>query len=457
VGSQNSSTSSATSHDVIADSLPPGWKPTSKPYEGRTTLILSLSLVLAFFICFFIVGCLFWRKRLKKRRKHKDVEAKARRRRNLNREQANRELAVEKEMKAKRKLWARATARWRANVRYSFRQRRAKRPSSRLSHRQSTPSFDNSRSGFIGPSSSSLSTRPSPRSSTISLPNQLRDEVEVVTTINTSLQGPVTRAATPPTPTPTSPPAYHHGIPPITSTTDDSTGNCVGPSGFDCSCQPSRSLTNSPLSLTTDAENSEVFAPTPLHAGHVATDDKSLLARLVELASAPPPDNSTGPTEIPDAPQVSAPAWHDENIEDFDRSQPNDFSIDESTCSLPPMFPPPPPKERLAATELFSYPFPFDEAELDSEPSAPPFEERSSRALEDTLVPSAPLLPVDEDHLIPESGPSADPGASISHEDASGQDHEQIPSNETTTFDSPPSSSNTQSPLKAPALPGYQP
>ncbi|KIM47545.1 hypothetical protein M413DRAFT_22191 [Hebeloma cylindrosporum] len=472
VGDQNATTPSIPSYDLIQDSLPPGWKPTSKPYAGRTTLILAMSLVLAFFICFFIVGCLFFRKGVRKNRKQRDIEAKARRRRDAEVEQDTRGLAAEKEMKAQQKLWARATARWRANVRYVARQRRGKRPSSRSSHaHQPTISLDNSRSHLARQDSLPLSARSSPQSSTESIPDQLRDVPEPVATPTLPSQDPIAPAATAQNPTPTSPPAYQHGgpNPPIIVSTSDSISDHAGPSRFDRSRRPSQSSSNSPLSLRSDTDNSGNSAFTPLHVAHVATDDKSLLARLADLASAPPPEESPDSAGSSDSAQVSAPAWHDEDMES---NQPNDLSAEASSCSLSPMFPPPPSKERLAAAEFYDYPFAFDEMDppiLDSEPSAPPFEAVSSLTLE--LVPSAPSLLYHSDHFIPDSEASApewDPGdeqpnTGLENENPSGQDHDRISPEEVTAHGSPPSTSIAQSTSMASSLresvvlPGYQP
>ena len=463
VGDQNSTTT-APSYDLL-DTLPPGWKPTSKPYPARTTLILVMSLVVAFFICFFIFGCLFCRKGTRKSRRARDIEAKAKRRSEADREQDTRQSVAEKEMKAKQKLWARATARWRANVRYSARQRRGKRPSSKSSHaHQPTHSFDDSRSRLARLDSLPPSAVSSPRSSTVSIPDQLHHVPELVATPTLPSQDPIAPAAIPQDPTPASPPAYQHGgpNPPIIVSALNSTSDYAGPSRFNRSRRPSQSSSNSPLSLISDAENSGISSLTPLHIAHVATDDKSLLARLADLASAPPSDDYPDSTGISDTTQVSAPAWHDEDME----SHQHDISTDASTCSLPPMFPPPPPsKERLAAGDFYNYPFAFDEMDsaiLDSEPSAPPFEEDSSLTLEINLVPSAPSLSDHSDHFIPDSeaaGPEWDPGV---HEH-SGLDHDQISLDQVTAHNSPPPTSIGQStstailPSETLVLPGYQP
>ena len=422
-----------------------------------------MSLVLAFFICFFIVGCLFCRKGSRKGRRHKDIEAKAKRRLDTNADEDNRESVAEKEMKAKQKLWARATARWRANVRYSARQRRGKRPLSRSSHApQPTLSINNSRSNLARVDSLPPSAISSPQTSTVSIPDQLRDVPDIVTTPTLPSQDPIALPAIPQEPTPTSPPAYQHGgpNPTIIVSTSDTSSDCTGPSPFDRSRRPSQSSSNSPLSLLSDAENPGISPPTPLHVAHVATDDKSLLARLADLASAPPPEDYANSTGISDTTQVSAPVWHDEDMEG---NQPNGISTDASICSFPPMFPPPPSKEQLAAAEFYNYPFAFDEMDspnLDSEPSAPPFEEDS---LEVDRVPSAPSL-LDSDHFIPDSeanAPEWDPGVNEEPEpnrvNASGEDTDLIASDQVTVQILPPSTSTAFSLSGGLVPPSYQP
>jgi hypothetical protein len=66
-----SSIPSLNQNDVV-DSLPNGWKPSNKATGGRTALILTLSLVLAFFICGLMVGCIRLRKKKGRLRKEQD-------------------------------------------------------------------------------------------------------------------------------------------------------------------------------------------------------------------------------------------------------------------------------------------------------------------------------------------------------------------------------------------------
>ncbi|KAF8971664.1 hypothetical protein BDZ97DRAFT_2024475 [Flammula alnicola] len=473
VGNQSDTSTSSTAYDISED-LPPGWKPMTKTAASRTTLILALSLVLAFFICFFIIGCLFWRKNIKNKHKHSDVEAKARKKRHVTNEVEVRELVVEKETKAKQKVWARATARWKANVRHSARQRRGKRTVSRQSQPNlSSLSLDNSCSRLAGSFSSPPSRSSSRRSSIVSLPDQQRDDETPVASSSPH------EDSSPPTPrqpeTLPSPPAYqHHGqIPPIVISRETSSKGYSGlsiPAGRVLSPRPSHSSMYTSPALTSDAQS---LSPTPLHAAHVATDDKSLLARLADLASAPPVDESQSIPGSHESAQVSAPAWQDDDIEDFAPHliPTNGQPTDGGSSSFSPMFPPPPSKERLAAAEFYDYPYSFEEMstpDLESGPSAPPFEEGDPPVDHALLVPSAPPL-LDDSEFQPGSQPSAPewdpPPQSDPHEEnvVSGQDHDRM-GLDVTALSGPSSSlpchtpsSGTSAARDSIALPGYHP
>jgi hypothetical protein len=339
--------------------LPPGWKPVPKPFQGRTTVILAVSLALSLFICFFILSCLFWRNR----KKSPDVEAKARRR---GREHLTPEgrRRIE-EAKALEKFWVRATARWKANARQSFRQRTGRRLINRAS--QINHSGVDSRSQLAGSSS-----RPSSGFSVPSSRNQpLVEEHPQSTETTRSLP----------------PPAYHleHRVPPIVIS---SSSRSMTPVSEGITPHLSLSARPSQLSISPSPELSpdrELLSQT----AHVATDDKALLARLAEFASAPPEVEHFVSTM-----SHSAPAW-DDDLEFEDLSPPS-APIGADGESLPSLFPPPPSKARLAAAERLEYAFAYDDlenAEPEPEPSAPPFEERSTPLLDESLLlPSAPPL-----------------------------------------------------------------
>ncbi|KAF8167407.1 hypothetical protein B0H34DRAFT_15923 [Crassisporium funariophilum] len=483
VGSVDQNATATGTTTDISDSLPPGWKPTARPYEGRTTLILSMSLVLAFFICFFIIGCLFWRKNLKNRRED-DVEAKAKAKRRrlgatLSAEEA-RALASEKESKVKQKVWARATARWKANVRYTARQRRGKRTTiSRLSQANlSSPSLENSRSQLAQSNSSLNSRSSSRRASIVSIPD--RPIADYDSAPSSPSEEPTSTQPSPEIQAPSSPPAYHHRnqVPPIVVSSDclsvDQYSGFSTPAVLDRSRRPSHSSICPPTSLTNFSDSRELLTPTPLHAAHVATDDKALLAGLADLASAPPDDGSADTSGASEA-HVSAPAWPDE-MDDLtgDLSTLNDQRPGTLPCPPSPLFPPPPSKERLAAAEFFDYSYAFDDMptlDSEAEPSAPPFEESSAPPLENdhsqmqhtVMLPSAPPLLDDIDEALLDSLPSAPEWDRTSNldvsgvESATGQDHDRIPSGEVAHSGPPMSTLQAPSVSGTSILPGYQP
>ncbi|TFK77474.1 hypothetical protein BDN72DRAFT_830644 [Pluteus cervinus] len=376
---------SDTADDSILNSLPSGWKPPTEDQGNRTTLILTLSLVLAFFICFFIIGCLFWRK-TKRRKREIDVEMKDRR---SSRAASldDRPSVLDWDMRAKQKLWARATSRWKANARYTLRQRRGKRQSIVSRHMQghdSTASLGQVEPlGSMVAESAPHSRPPSPQQD--AAPEALEALQGEATVIITLAEDPAvaSRASSPALPS--SPPAYHQRLR-VPSNHDPMEADYKTlsrrPSSSMQSRRPSHSSTGrfSLSEIDLDTEPDEESPPAAIHTAHVATDDKTLLAKLADFASAPPEHQMPEPSTL----QSSAPVWQDE---DFGISA--DHTTNEHVCaseaqftSSPLPFPPPPSKGKSAA--LYDYAYHFEEIvslEPEPEPSAPPFEE----------VPSAPL------------------------------------------------------------------
>ncbi|TFK41884.1 hypothetical protein BDQ12DRAFT_344312 [Crucibulum laeve] len=423
-----SSASSTPSYD-IRDSLPQGWQPLEGSSEGRTTLILALSLSLAFFICFFIIGCLFWRKTIRRKRKdNKDVESRRRQRDVFTAEEEAKEI-VEREAKIKQKIWARATARWKANARYSARQRRGKRAiasirASQANHSTTSFEYSQSQDRLTTVQSSRSSSRCSSRRSSI---DSLHEDGVADTTAGTlSVVDtepldvfPSISVNPPPSNSHASPPAYRqrHSIRPsdtdgLSNSPCDQTHHSPGLFASHVSSRrPSHSSIHpipEPLNLRLDPEP----YPSSLHAAHVATDDKTILARLADFASAPPGTDSSTTAES-SAVQLSVPEWHDEELDDFHHASTSHNPIPRSrSCSPEPLFPLPPSKGKMVAPDFYEYPFTFEEMSAlgpESEPSAPPFEEGISpinlpRLDDTTLIPSAPPL-LDED--TPDSYPTA--------------------------------------------------
>ena len=391
-----------TPDDDIRNSLPLGWSPTPTPNESRPTLILVLSLVLAFFICVFIIGCVFWRRSVTKRRK-KDLEAELKKRHSKSSAAEDAKNMVEKESKAKVKVLARATARWKSNIRHAARQRKGKRV---VTTRSSQPhqSSHSSNTSLRRHSVSLPSRTSSRRSSVVSLPDELSQPI--IDECSSPMSLPLD-AISPPTISPiaTSPPAYHHdgqALPVIYS-----------------NISHAASLDRQSSSFRANGSTSNSF-----YAAHVATDDKTLLARLVDLASGPPEETSTDALDACDT-LVSAPAWHDE-LEEI----PSDHIISNDhppSCLASSLFPPPPSKKHMATRDLYDYSFSFEgTAALESEPSAPPFHLDPAPPMDDhQTVPSAPPL-LDDTEFLVGVHPSAPQLAA--GENPTGQDHDRMAS-----------------------------
>ena len=387
--------------------------------------------MLAFVICFFIIGCVFWRKSIIKQRK-KDIEAEFKKRhpKRQSKPAEDAKNMVEKESKAKLKILARATARWKANIRHAARQRKGKRVVTTRSSLPYQPSHSSNNSRIL---SVSLHSRTSSRrSSVVSLPDELSQPF--IDEPPSSMSLPLDPISTPTiSPVATSPPAYHHdgqALPVIYSNISHAT-----------------SLDRQASSFRVNSSTSNSF-----HTAHVATDDKTLLARLVDLASRPPEETSIDALDACDT-LVSAPAWHDE-LEDI----PSELIISNDhppTCLASSLFPPPPSKEHMATGDLYDYSFSFEgTAALEPEPSAPPFHSDPGPLIDDhQIIPSAPPLLDDIEFQV--DVPSA-PQLDVGEETPAGQDHDRMPS--------VPSSSDLSSASRKDievrndiTLPGYRP
>lgn len=170
-------------------------------------------------------------------------------------------------------------------------------------------------------------------------------------TSTTSLSRQETASASSPAPPSPSalPPAYHYDTPDA----------C--PAASDPHSQPSSS--HSPYHLP--------------HLAHVATDDKAVLAQMVDLVSAPLPDSNATISG------GSVPAWPDSEEEEFVSDNADTPSADESSESI---FPSPPSKGKMSDS-YFDFPYTlhaFEAIGSDPGPSAPPFAEADN-------LPSAPI------------------------------------------------------------------
>ncbi|KAJ8508770.1 hypothetical protein ONZ45_g8990 [Pleurotus djamor] len=367
-----------------------------------------------------------------KYREH-DVEMKALRRRKKN--DGDDESVVVQEAKVKQKLWARATARWKANARYTARQRRGKRsvisrsavaanstlslPPSINEASQSSPSLPPSRASSPRPSTSHES-HDSHRLAHSSTSRDMQEAQDPTTLPDVSIS--------PPTPTQASPPAYqqplprNQRIPEDDMSLSDSLSRKVLRQHSVSSRHPSfteSSTDEAPIGDSLLADDSISYTPS-INSAHVATDDKSLLARLGEMASEPPVDHS-GSSSL----QVSAPVWQDDFAEfphdgvpqetgaSPQSSANSEFSAERNLSAGFPL-PPPPISHKGKLAELSYYEhssYSYDDL-VDAhglEPSAPPFSE--------AIGPSAP--PLDEEQVQVSLGvPSAPPLVDESSEQA---------------------------------------
>ena len=299
----------------ITDSLPPGWTPTT--YAKHTSLTLILSLVLALAICIFIIGCLFLRRaRHRRKLRNADLELKVRnkrRRSSFDDESIETMVAKEKEHKNTQALWARATARWKANARYVARQRRGKR-------------------GIVVRASQPVDTSSDPLEETATRETALQqgqDDGELPSA-EVEASSPE-RVPSPESSGPVLPPAYQ-------CRSSNSSLDAIG---------------------TSPTPSSDQSLPLYHLVAHLAIDDKAVLAQMVDLVSAPPADE-------PVASGVSAPAWPEEEEE---------FAYSDSEPIPSSSFLPAPPSKAKMASNFLDHHYLYDDVEPDLGPPAPPFEE----------------------------------------------------------------------------------
>lgn len=213
---------------------------------------------------------------------------------------------MEQEARAKQKFWVRHSARWKANIRSSARRRRNRRlmagaqaaASSAISVREATVAMSRSTSiSSLRPSSThSLS------SNRTSIHDDQADDAPPLPT------GPPPAAEA----GPSSPPAYIQRHTPISTepkqhSSNDSTEPFPPPPSHEHididEYLPLSDDERPPIPYGEHADHA-------YHGGHVATDDKALLARIAEMASAPE-EMEDGPSRM----ETSAPDWHDDELE----------------------------------------------------------------------------------------------------------------------------------------------
>ncbi|KAF7966907.1 hypothetical protein HWV62_18780 [Athelia sp. TMB] len=372
--SATTSTAVTSSTPTVADQYdvdrPSGWSAPTPIDTGRLKLILSVSLVLSFVICMLMIGVTLYRRQRRRKILDSDEEIKLRRRKGG--DVSDHEALMEQAARVKQKFWTLSTARWKASVRSSARRRRNwRKHTAAHSMKVSEPSIPEA------PATSRPSS-PAPSEST-------RASVAL------------DRASTPipDTPRPMSPPAYiHPPAPPLEAKartvldpiSDSSSSSSFINDDYDNHNEPAYTGSISNGELPISYHDSSISHPP---AAHVATDDKTLLAQMADMASAPPSlDNDE------DDMQISAPAWQDEEIASFSAPA----SPRASTSAIPP------PPSHVKTSGFYEYAgdatlevpeadlpsAPPSEPELDHGASAPPLEGHAGD--EDEDLPSAPPL-----------------------------------------------------------------
>ena len=351
------------------------------------------SLILTCVISVLIVGSICWRKR-RKSKADKDPEKKGSKTKGLKDEGSSTPSRI------KSRLWAKASARWKNNVKHSARRRRNTRltaVTSQLNDSSIYLSRSPSPTRTLQASTSSRSPTPTPS------PPLGHDSSDVDVDDSGSLASHESNAnnlaTSSPHLSPTSPPAYHgdatnpSNAPAIQNIA--SSQDSAGSPDADVSPPP---LHNKPSSLGEE----EPQYTLPLHVAHVATDDKAVLQRIVIMGSEPPVDDDPagGSCDVP----ISAPVLFD----DDDQSFSHDTELSPSDGARPSMFPAPPEppptsKGKMAALELYDY----DDLNVEppTEPSAPPFESSCVDCSGPSAPPPAELMMPEADELDVQDGP----------------------------------------------------
>lgn len=385
----------------LLSSLPKGWAP--KEDDTPLDIIIAMSLVLAFVILFMIIGCLFWRKTLRRQRNRKEIEKKKKMRRHLTDNEQEEVATIEQEIAKKKRLWERAFVRWREGAHLTARRNRRGFSSSSSYARDVAAS---SSSISLNPSNHASLATPSrrsspPRSRRSSHSSTFSERSDYIIPPPTA-PDPLSSSANLSDEDETlSPPAYHrrrsiqHPGPPATS------GRDMKPS------------TSAPHISPPPLELADGYS-TAAHSAHVATDDKGRLAMLAEQASAPPTaqdDAAITGLSVPLLEEVEQSSAYLQ-----DSSQPS------TPVELP--FPPPPSKGKMPAYFDFDLEQDMYTSEPEFGPSAPPFEVHESSGILDASAP-----PMDSDALseVDASAPPLEEGQEVQSmgtiADTTGEDH----------------------------------
>lgn len=313
----------------------------------------------------------------------------------------------------KQKVLAKATARWKANARYTFRQRRGKR---RTIQQHSDSELD------LSPTLPSVIETPASERSSLSLVCS-EPVVHDDAPLDAADERECTADERPPPPLQlSSPPAY-----PIQSI--DHT--LLHPGSYHPRSTPSSPSSNlqsrrtSVSSLTSEmCSEHQSLTYRPHLMAHLATDDKTVLEQLNQLSSAPEGSGILSSS-------VFAPVWRDEELSDFVHRRDPTSTVGTSDSHSDPysqssnfdaMPFPSPPTSKGKELDHYSYSYhsdrpygslyeydqgfldvepdagpsapPFEPSAPDEGPSAPPFEPQNT--ISHSHQPSAPFLLTDE-------------------------------------------------------------
>ncbi|KAI0830751.1 hypothetical protein BC628DRAFT_898467 [Trametes gibbosa] len=286
--SPSSTTSVVSSSSTsTSPSLPPGWDK-GKVDDTMTGMILALSLSLAVALIVFMMGIVRWRQK-----RHAKLDKDAEQTPSVLDGASVEESEEHKRARSQQRLWAKVSARWVAKVRQSARRRRkhmavagAKDSDSRLLRdvQASTSAVSLART-----STNDLHRRPSSPSSlrsTRRMRNTSRSPSPAPSDRHSLTNEPVSSSHRPPAYLQSSSSISQHAYTRWRSHPLGTTPDSHHASGI-------TSRPNSPPPCSVDRSPPPPLSPLPyeppVHSAHVAVDDKAVLARLVRLASAPPP------------------------------------------------------------------------------------------------------------------------------------------------------------------------
>ncbi|VDB84214.1 unnamed protein product [Peniophora sp. CBMAI 1063] len=301
-------TSAASLEEFDTSTLPDGWKLQEPLARSSLIVIICLSVAVACAFVVLVLSLVSWRKRVHQDR---DVERRRRKAKDIPPDDS---LVV---AAATQRKWLRAGMRWKENVRLSARRRRSARAVSSNDSVGSLRLSDMSRSRLssstVNLTSSAPSSRPSspshhPQSSSSSIsshpsttiPNASETLQDPSSPSNAPSPSPTPRPPSPTTPAPphpplspppAHPPAYHPDERAPHYARDDGAPE-PGPSKPRVPTTP-RAHDPYPEERVWTPEDEDDFelsgGPPEVQTGHVATDDKALLAARAARASAPAP------------------------------------------------------------------------------------------------------------------------------------------------------------------------